>query len=282
MLGRCRRSVMLFDTGRPRNASSRQLHGYLTRDGTPPLELLRLGREELKQYSITTRQAEVTGIECTVDGFEVSLATGEQVPARKVLVASGVRDHLPDIPGVAECYGVSVHHCPYCDGWESRDRTIGVLGAGASVTGLGLSLKTWSDRVVVCSNGRRLGSRHKRQLAAHGIRVEEGRIARIRHDAGHVTAVMLASGESVACEAMFFAAGQSQQADFPRQLGCEVTYKGVVKTDHLGHTRVPGLYVVGDASRDVQFAIVAAAEGAKAAVAINKALQARAGLAVQV
>jgi thioredoxin reductase len=282
VLGRCRRSVMLFDTGRPRNASSRQLHGYLTRDGTPPLELLRLGREELKPYSINTRQAEVTGIQCTTEGFEVSLATGELVPARKVLVASGVRDHLPDIPGVTECYGISVHHCPYCDGWESRDKTIAVFGAGASVTGLGLSLKTWSDRVVVCSNGRRLGSRHKRQLAEHGVLVEERAIARLDHDAGHVTAVVLASGESIACEAIFFSAGQSPQADFPRQLGCEVTYKGAVKTDHLGHTRVPGLYVVGDASRDVQFAIVAAAEGAKAAVAINKALQARAGLAVQV
>jgi thioredoxin reductase len=281
VLGRCRRSVMLFDAGRPRNASSRQLHGYLTRDGTPPLELLRLGREELKPYSINTRQAEVTGIQCTPHGFEVSLATGERVPGRKVLVASGVRDHLPDIPGVAECYGVSVHHCPYCDGWESRDKTIAVIGGGASAAGLGLSLKTWSDRVVVCSNGRRLGSRHKRQLAEQGVAVQEGQIARLDHDAGQVTAVVLASGESIACEAIFFSAGQSPQADFPRQLGCEVTYKGIVKTDHLGHTRVPGLYVVGDASRDVQFAIVAAAEGAKAAVAINKALQAGAGLAVQ-
>jgi thioredoxin reductase len=281
VLGRCRRNVVLFDTGRPRNAASRHLHGYLTRDGTPPLELLRLGREELKPYAIATRETEVTGIRCAAEGFDVSLANGEQVSARTVLVATGVRDHLPEIPGIRECYGITVHHCPYCDGWESRDRMLGVIGAGASVTGLALSLKTWSARVMVCTNGRRLGSRHRRQLAEHGIAVHERAIVRVEHEGGQVRGVALATGESLPCETIFFSAPQTPQADFPRQLGCEITYKGVVKTDHLGHTAVPGLYVVGDASRDVQFAIVAAAEGAKAAVAINKALQAQVGLAVQ-
>ena len=281
VLGRCRRKVILFDTGRPRNAASRELHGYLTRDGTPPLELLRLGREELRPYSIETRDVEVTGITCAAEGFDVSLATGEQVPARAVLVATGVRDHVPDIPGINECYGVSVHHCPYCDGWESRDTTIVVIGAGASATGLALSLKTWSDRVIVCSNGSRLGSRHRSQLSQYGITVHERPIARVDHEQGQVRQVVLASAETVACERIFFSAAQSPQCELPRQLGCDVTDTGVVKTDHLGKTRVPGLYVVGDASRDVQFIVVAAAEGAKAAVAINKALQASSGLAVQ-
>jgi thioredoxin reductase len=281
VLGRCRRTVVLFDTGRPRNASSRHLHGYLTRDGTPPLELLRLGREELKPYAVATRETEVTGVRCAAGGFDVSLANGERVSARMVLVATGVRDHLPDIPGIRECYGITVHHCPYCDGWESRDKILAVIGAGASVTGLALSLKTWSGHVMVCTNGRRLGSRHRGQLAEHGIAVHERAIARIEHDSGRVRSVALATGESLPCEVIFFSAPQTPQADFPRQLGCEVTHKGAVKTDHLGHTAVPGLYVVGDASRDVQFAIVAAAEGAKAAVAINKALQAQVGLAVQ-
>ena len=281
VLGRCRRKVVLFDTGRPRNAASRHLHGYLTRDGTPPLELLRLGREELRPYSIETRDIEVTDITCAPEGFDVGLATGERIPARTVLVATGVRDHVPEIPGINECYGISVHHCPYCDGWESRESTIVVIGAGAPATGLGLSLTTWSDRVIVCSNGRRLGSRHRRQLAQHGVTVHEQAISRIDHDHGQVRQVVLSSGEAVACQRIFFSAAQSPQSDLPRKLGCDVTYKGVVKTDHLGHTRVPGLYVVGDASRDVQFVVVAAAEGAKAAVAINKALQAKSGLAVQ-
>jgi thioredoxin reductase len=281
VLGRCRRKVVLFDTGQPRNAASRHLHGYLTRDGTPPLELLRLGREELKPYAIETRDVEVTEITCAQDGFDVTLATGERVPTQTVLVATGVRDHVPEIPGIKECYGVSVHHCPYCDGWESRDTTIVVIGHGASATGLGLSLTTWSDRVIVCSNGRRLGSRHRSQLAQHGITVHERPIERVDHEQGQVRQVVLASGETVPCERFFFSAGQSPQSDLAHKLGCDTTFKGIVKTDHLGKTRVPGLYVVGDASRDVQFIVVAAAEGAKAGVAINKALQASSGLAVE-
>lgn len=281
VLGRCRRKVVLFDTGKPRNAASHHSHGYFTRDGAPPLELIRLGREELRPYAIETRDIEVTAIACSATGFTVTLATGEQVLTRTVLMASGVRDHVPDIPGINECYGISVHHCPYCDGWESRDAAIVVIGAGASVTGLALSLTTWSKRVVVCSNGSRLNSRHRGQLAQHGVGVYERTIERVDHEQGQVRQVVLRSGEAVPCERIFFSAAQSPQCDLPRQLGCDVTYKGVVKTDHLGKTRVPGLYVVGDASRDVQFIVVAAAEGAKAAVAINKALQASSGLAVE-
>ena len=280
VLGRCRRTVLVCDTGQPRNRTASALHGYLTRDGMPPLELLRLGREELKQYGIEQRHVSVRDVVCTPDGFDVHLESGERLHARKVLIATGVRDHLPPIDGLEACYGISVHHCPYCDGWEVRDRALAVIGEGASATGLALSLKTWSDRVVVCPNGRaRIRPTHRRQLEAQDIRIVDGRIERLDHQNGHVRALMMAKGEPVACDAVFFSTGQSQHSDLARRIGCTMTRKGVVKTDHLGNTGVPGLYVVGDASRDVQFVIVAAAEGAKAAVAINKALQASAGLA---
>ena len=281
VLGRCRRSVLVCDSGTPRNGRSQALHGYLTRDGTPPLEFLQMAREELKRYGIEPRTTAVTAIACTNDGFAVTLQDGDVVTSRAVLCASGVRDTLPDIPGVDECYGISVHHCPYCDGWEVRDRALAVIGTGAAAAGLALSLKTWSDRVVICSHGRaRIHSRHRAQLEARDIRVFESRLERLEHHGGHVRTLALADGTKVACDAVFFSTGQSPQSNLPYQLGCEITRKGVVKTDHLGQTRVPGLYVAGDASRDVQFVIVAAAEGAKAGVAINKALQAGAGLQV--
>lgn len=281
VLGRCRRRVVLCDTGRPRNAASRELHGYLTRDCTPPLELLRLGREELGPYGIDMRSVEVTDIACTAGGFNVLLADGGRLTAQMVLVAGGVRDHVPEIPGIDECYGITVHHCPYCDGWESRDKRLAVTGKGASVTGLALSLKTWSDDIFVCTDGSRLNARHRAQLSQQGIAAHETKITRVDHDAGQVRRIVLAGGESVECDAVFFSAGQTPQCDLPRKLGCDVMHNGVVKTNHLGETHVQGLYVVGDASHDVQFAIVAAAEGAKAAVAINKALQARSGLTVK-
>jgi thioredoxin reductase len=280
VLGRCRRHVVVCDAGQPRNAAAQGLHGYLTRDGVSPSELLRLGREELRPYGIELRQVSVTDVVRAANSFDVHLKTGERLAARTVLMATGVRDHLPDIPGLVECYGISVHHCPYCDGWEERDRTVAVIGQGAAGAGLALSLKTWSDRVVLCTNGRpRIGPGHLTQLAAHGIPVVDRRIAQVDHADGRVHALVMRRGEPVACEAVFFAAGQTPQSDLPKRLGCDITRKGTVKTDRLGQTCVPGLYVVGDASRDMQFVIVAAAEGAKAAVAINKSLQASAGLA---
>jgi thioredoxin reductase len=280
VLGRCRRQVLVCDAGKPRNAPARALHGYLTRDGVAPQELLRLGRDELRDYGVEYRLATVSDVICEGDQFQVHLESGERLAARAVLIASGVRDHVPDIEGLDACYGISVHHCPYCDGWEVRDRTIAVIGQGAAGAGLSLSLKTWSDRVVLCTNGRaRLTSTHRTQLAAHGVAVVEQRLGRFDHVDGHVRALVPRKGEPIACDAVFFTSGQSLQSDIASRLGCEFTRKGTVKTDLLGQTRIPGLYVVGDASRDVQFVVVAAAEGAKAAVAINKALQARAGLA---
>jgi thioredoxin reductase len=281
VLGRCRRSVLVCDSGTPRNAASRALHGYLTRDGVPPLELLRLGRAELEPYGVEIRSVTVTGVDRATDGFELSLADGGRVRGRAVLLATGVKDQVPEVPGVQECYGTTVHHCPYCDGWEHREKAIAVVGQGAGGAGLALSLRTWSDSVSLFTNGpARLTRAQRDQLASQAINIHERRIARLDHDAGHARAIVLVNGDSVACDALFFSGKQAQQCEFPRLLGCEFTRKGTVKTDHLGETCVPGVYVVGDASRDVQFVIVAAAEGAKAGVAINKALQARAGLAI--
>lgn len=283
VLGRCRRRVLVCDGGTPRNAAARALHGYLTRDGIPPLDLLRLARQELEQYGIVPRQTTVSAVACRRHGFDVTIEGGEVVQARTVLIATGVRDNLPDLPGIVECYGTSVHHCPYCDGWEVRDKRIVVIGHGAAAAGLALSLKTWTAHVTICTNGRpRITDRHRAQLDAHGITVRARAIARVDHEDGHVRRLVMRDAETVACDAIFFTMGQQPQCSLAQELGCEFTKKGVVKTDHLGQTRIPGLYVAGDASHDVQFVIVAAAEGAKAGVAINKALQAGAGLVVDV
>lgn len=280
ILGRCRRRVLICDAGTPRNAASRALHGYLTRDGIPPLDLLRLGRDELRQYGIEVRPAVVSEVARTPESFEVTVGD-ERVRTHAVLLATGVQDDVPDLPGVRECYGTSIHHCPYCDGWEHRDCTLAVLGNGAGGAGLSLSLKTWTGRVHLCTNGpARLTPAQREQLAARGIPIHDRRITQVDHHDGQVSAIRFANGEALPCDGIFFSARQSQQCDLARRLGCEFTRKGTVKTDHLGQTCVPGIFVVGDASRDVQFVVVAAAEGAKAGVAVNKALQARAGLAV--
>jgi thioredoxin reductase len=281
VLARCRRRLLLCDAGEPRNARSSALHGFLSRDCIPPLELLRLGREELRPYGIEPRSATVTNLAHVGDVFEATLEDHQTVRAHMALIATGVRDHVPDIPGLEECYGVTVHHCPYCDGWEHRDQVIAVIGRGTSAAGLALSLKTWTSRVVLCTNGTRVIRPHDRQqLDSEGITVHTSRIRCVEHDGPVVRDITFEDGSSTRCEAIFFSGRQSQRCELAARLGCQMNRGGAVKTGDLGQTHLSGLYVVGDASRDVQFAIVAAAEGAKAAVAINKALQARAGLAV--
>jgi thioredoxin reductase len=281
ILGRCRRRVLVCDSGTPRNAAAQTLHGFLTRDGTPPLELVRLGRQELSSYDIQIRQATVTAVERRESDFEITIGGSERVRAQSVLLATGVCDQLPSIPGLRECYGVSVHHCPYCDGWEHRDEPLAVIGRGQSAAGLALSLRTWTEQVTLCTNGPpRLTARQAQQLKTRGIAVRAERIQHVEQQHGSVTRLVLKAGEPVVCGGIFLSSNQTQQSEFAKRLGCEFNRKGTVKTDSLGKTCVPRVFVVGDASRDVQFAIVAAAEGAKAGVAINKALQEQDGLAL--
>lgn len=280
ILGRCRRRVLLCDAGRPRNAASKALHGFLTRDGIRPVELLRIGRRELAKYGIELVRGEARDARRTAAGFEVVLAGGRRLSSRTLLVATGVVDRLPDVEGVRALYGRSVFHCPYCDGWEVSDRPLAVYGRGRSGMALALALLTWSRDVALLSDGSaRLPLDERRRLRAYGVELVERKIARFE-PRGNGLDVVFPDGKRLARAALFFSAGQEPACDFPRRLGCRFTRKGAVKTDRLGGTGVPGLYVAGDASRDVQFAVVAAAEGAKAAVAINRALQEEEGLDV--
>jgi len=278
MLGRCRRRVLVLDAGTPRNAASGALHGYFTRDGCPPQELLAAGRRELAQYGVEQGSGRVVAVARAGGGFHVRLEDGRRLSSRRILIATGVQDRLPAIDGADACYGVSLFHCPYCDGWERRNQRLAVYGRGQSGAGLSLALQTWTDDVVLLTDGpARLTAAARKRLAGRGIGIDQRRIGALRHDNGVLHAVLFAQGPELECEGVFFTTGQHQQAAFARELGCEFNRKGTVRTERYGQTCVPGVFVVGDASRDVQFAIVAAAEGAKAAVAINEQFQAEAG-----
>jgi thioredoxin reductase len=273
MLGRCRRRVLICDFGEPRNRRATALHGYLTRDGIAPSSFNEIGRRELPVYGVEFRSVGVTAAARHDDHYRVTLADGANETARFLLLATGVIDDLPAISGLDECYGRSVFHCPYCDGWEWRDRRLAAVGHGAHVTPLALALRTWSTDVVLCTNGYRVGTRHRERLARNGIVVHRERITRIDHHGGLLTSIVLASHEVVPRDAVFFSTGQHPQSALALSLGCTFTHHGTVKTGNLCDTNVPRVFVAGDASRDAQFVVVAAAEGIKAAVAINKALQ---------
>jgi thioredoxin reductase len=272
ILGRCRRTVLVCDAGRPRNAGSHAMHGYLTRDGIAPREFLSLARQELTQYdTIEVLDVEVTDATCRGDTqFDVTLASGETVRSRKLLIATGVVDNLPAQPGFRECYGRSVFHCPYCDGWEVRDQPIAIYGRGDRGLGLSLELTAWSRDLVLCSDGpNEIDDEGRARLERNGIALREPHIVRLEEENGQLTAIVFEDGERLARRALFFTTGQTQRSDLSLRLGCAFNDKGTVRTGKYETTHLQGLYVAGDASRAVQWVIVAAAEGAEAAFAIN-------------
>jgi thioredoxin reductase len=270
MLGRCRRRVLVCDTGRPRNAASRAMHGYLSRDGIAPLEFLRIARQELHRYdTVRVRDVAVTAATCHESRFHVTLDGGERHQSRKLLIATGVVDNLPEIPGFRELYGISVFHCPYCDGWEVRDRPLAVYGRGARGYGLSLELTLWSRDLVLCTDGpAELEADDRARLARNGIAIREDRVARLE-GRERLERIAFADGDTLSRDALFFTTGQTQQSFLAHQLGCDINEKGTVRTGKYESTHLRGLYVAGDASRAVQWVVVAAAEGAEAAFAIN-------------
>lgn len=274
ILGRCCRRVLVCDAGKPRNAASRSLHGFLTRDGIQPGELLKIGREQLSPYTtVELHNDEVRNASKTKDGFEITTKSGELFRARKLLLATGVVDHLPDIHGLQPLYGRSVFHCPYCDGWELRGQPIAVYGRGDHGAGLAFELTGWSDDLVLCTDGpAELSREDRQQLDLLSIAIREERISRLEGTDGQLERLVFQNGATLSRSGMFFSSGQDQGCDLAEKLGCELTDRGAVRTGEYERTSVPGLYVAGDASRAVQLVIVAAAEGAEAAFAINKSL----------
>lgn len=274
ILGRCLRRVLVCDAGQPRNAAAHELHGFLTRDAIPPAELLRLGREQLKRYD-TIELLQTTVVDATRVGgqFEVSVSDGRRLRSRKLLLATGVVDDVPDIEGLKPLYGRSVFHCPYCDGWEVRHEPVAIYGQGRNGLGLALELTAWSQDLVLCTNGPpKLSPDNVKRLERHRIRLRAEPIARLEGSNGVLERIVFTTGDALPRRALFFSTGQRQQSSLPAKLGCEFTRKGAVRTGKYEATDVPGLYVAGDASRAAQLSIIAAAEGAAAAFAINTVL----------
>lgn len=282
VLGRCRRSVLLFDDGHPRNGASRAVQGLLGHEELSPAELRARALRQLQLYSsvVVMNATRVVNATPISRGFAVETAEGQRRSARKLVVATGVVDELPDIPGFLELYGAGVFVCPYCDGWEVRDQALAVYGRGDDKGGgFALEMTQWSRDVVLCSDGPAgLSVDCRERLRQHGIAIREEKMlgleiaSRIPHQARF--SIRFDSGKPLQRNALFFNTGRHQSSDVAQRLGCD-TYevKGCI-VDHLTQmTHVSGLYVVGDASRDVLLVSVAIAEGTKAAIAINTALR---------
>lgn len=274
VLGRCCKSVLVCDKGEPRNAASHAMHGYLSRDGMDPKEFLQTCREQLRNYeAVEVRPCEVTAACRHGTCFEVNLATGEVLQACRLVLATGVVDEIPSLVGLQELYGTSVHHCPYCDGWEYRGKAIAVYGKGTSGHGLALEMTGWTSDIVLCTDGDpELDEEQLSALEKNGIAVRPEGIVRLEGKDGKLEKLVFANGEVLEREGMFFSTPNHVRCNFAEQLGCEFTEKGAIAVGDKEGTPVPGLYCVGDASPNPQYVVVAAAEGAKAGIAINQEL----------
>lgn len=282
ILGRSCRNAVLIDAGEPRNAAAHEIHGLLGRDTTNPRDLVRDGRKELAKYGVAIIDDAVTSAEKLPissgqrfrTSFVVTTERGHLVRGRKLLFGTGMRDELPDLTGLRECYGYSVHHCPYCDGWEHRNKQLIAYSEQAdSAVGLGLMLRGWSERVMVLTNGQSTTDEQERRLSANGIAFSDSRIHRLVHDREQLQAIQFQSGRTVQADAMFFNSGRHPTCTIPLSLGCELDDDASTSTNRKQKTDVPGVFLAGDAAGDVQFVVVAAAEGATAAAAINRELQ---------
>ncbi|WP_437689140.1 NAD(P)/FAD-dependent oxidoreductase [Sorangium sp. So ce176] len=275
ILGRCRRRVLVCDSGRYRNHAAHEMHGFLSRDGIAPSELRRIGREQLQPYGVEIREVTVAEVRREDRRFELTLEGGERLVCRKLLLATGLVDRLPDLPGLAAMYGKSVHHCPYCEGWEVRDQPIGVYGQGCTGISLAVNMKTWSDDVVLFTDGpASVPKAEAQRLERRGVGVREERIARLEGRDGMLERVVFEDGSAVERRALFLKTTLEQGSDLARKLRCKVTdARGVETADKHEETTCEGVFVAGDASKDVLLAIMAAAEGADAAFGINCALQ---------
>ncbi|MFD1873667.1 NAD(P)/FAD-dependent oxidoreductase [Hymenobacter bucti] len=279
ILGRCCRRVLLADGGPTRNAPSGAVHSFFSRDGIRPAALLHLGREQLAPYpSVEVKELKITALTKLAHGFQATGQTGQGHPAtivaRRVLLATGVTDILPPLPGFRELWGSSVLHCPYCHGYEVRDQPLAVYGQGKPVVGLALLMSRWSADVVVVTDGPgHLTDYARQRLRRQGIAVHENPIARLVGTVrGGLRCVEFADGTYLERKALFLHPPQEQRSSFAADLGAHLTSKGAVWVDKQGQTTVPGLYAAGDMVPGQQQALLAAASGSKAAICLNEAL----------
>ncbi|MGV0717233.1 NAD(P)/FAD-dependent oxidoreductase [Mycolicibacterium sp. XJ662] len=288
VLGRARRRTLLVDAGSQSNLPAHGIGGLLGHDGRPPADLYAIGRGELSAYpSVEVRDGKVTAAQRVDDQFVVQLGDGRRERARRILLAGGMDYRPPDVPGLAELWGRSVFHCPFCHGWEVRDQPLAVLGRGERAVHSALLLHGWSDDIVVLTDGPSdLDDADQARLSAAGIGVDERQVAELASENGELTAVVFTDGSRVARRGMLVATTLHQRSPLAEQLGVEFGGPTPISVDPVAvdaqyRTTAPGVFAAGDVSAQMPQVAAAVASGSLAAAAVVQSLVAdQHGLAV--
>jgi thioredoxin reductase len=271
-LGRSLRKVLILDGGKPCNRQTPYSHNFLTQDGKAPAEIAALARQQVMRYETVHFQGG-TAVEGFRDpeGFRIRTDQGETYSARKLVFATGIRDLLPDIPGLAACWGISVLHCPYCHGYEVRNRPTGLLANGDAGFEFALLLSNWTRDLSVFTQGPAKFTPDQRSaLAARDIRIRESPLGEVDHDHGHLRTVRFLDGSEASLSALYARAPFEQHCPIPAALGCETTPEGYLKVDAQQRTTVPGVFACGDNSNPMRTVANAVATGTTAGMMLNK------------
>ena len=273
ILGRARRNVILFDNNNARNAVTQESHGFLTRDGIKPKKFREIAHKEIARYlSVICAKREVTSVSRKKSKFELVTSKRERYQSKTIIISTGLKDVLPSIDDIHDYYGKSLFHCPYCDGWELRDKPLIVI-IGEQVQGFHFiqTIYNWSRDLIVCTNGNPFqNSKQKGFLINKGIRIIEYKIKKLAGRNGQMEKVVFENGESASRRGGFVMPQMIQASDFGKQLGCKYNSLGGIAVDSFGRTNIQGIYAAGDASvvNPAQI-IIAAAEGVRAASGVN-------------
>lgn len=271
-LGRARKSVVVLDAGDPRHAVSSGVHNFLTREGIAPAKLRTIAWEQMRAYpSVRHQRTRIVSLERADDLWIAKTQDAEILRGRAALLATGVIDEHPDIPGFQERWGHSIHHCPYCHGWEMRDQPLAIMAASPIVGHMAPLFRAWSEDIVVLTNGEEISDEDRARLGSLDIPIHEARVERLTGPGQELATIELEGGAVLARQGLFVAAPQ-RQVPLVDALGLELDEMGYIKVDPTGLTSEPMLWAAGDLTTRMQQVVLAAAQGAHAGTSINAML----------
>jgi thioredoxin reductase len=270
-LGRAMRKVLIIDSDRPCNRQTPHSHNFFTRDGQTPGEILTIAREQTLKYpTITLLHSEGTLCTSITNGFEVSTRSGETFSTKKVILAAGIKDQIPDIPGFAECWGISVIHCPYCHGYEYGHQRTGIFADGETAFEMAKLISNWTKDLILFTNGQSaLTGDQETIISNNNIQIIGEEIAALDHDNGQITAIRLRNGSEIKLKALYARLPFVQHSDIALQLGCEFTDQGHIRVDTRQKTTIPGIYACGDSASGIRSIANAVNSGTMAGVMVN-------------
>ena len=271
-LGRALRRVLIIDSGKPCNRYTPYSHNFITQDGKPPGEIAALARQQIEKYS-TVKFFKGSALKSEKEGDLFRVATGSNAifSAQKLIFATGIRDLMADIDGFEECWGKSVIHCPYCHGYEVRNKPTGILGNGEYAFEFAALISNWTNDLTVFTNGKStLTDDETRKLTGHKITIVEDEVERFQHSKGYLQKISFKNGSSAEIKALYARPNFTQQCDLPEKLGCELTGEGYIKIDSSQRTTIPGIFACGDNTTRMRTVANAVAMGTTAGMMVNK------------